>query len=545
MLKIKILLLKIYSFSNYKTNIFFFLKKIKKKFFIKINYINFIINNLNFYNKKKMSFLLYLFICEIISNLNINKNNYFLFNKKNIFLKEIKNNYSLFEILFFLFLTKIKKIFNLKKIKKIFTNVLVKIKNEVYESLKERYISTFLYIFINEQIKIKNILKLYLNYIDYNFFYFLKNIKKVCLLIFSNKEEFSKKLYIGMLKNNNNNLNYYLIFLINNLIKKNIYKISISFEIYNFDILKIIKNIKIFKKLKINIIIGIPDLFIEYIIKKKNWYLIDSNCIKKNYEYYLQSYYDEYIGYGTLREKYKNILKNKNILKISINSKKLFLNILKNKIKIIYSDKKNRNNINKHIGCLISNFYQNKIFDRNNYFNNKIYYIKNTNVIIKRNNSFYVEVKLEQNFFVCKNNIKKFFLKFKILNSKNNFLFVQREMNFHLNFRIKPIIFNINYLNKNFYNYLMFNLIKINSFYSKLYMPYIWYPGSDIYYKDYYYKNHFFSKHWKLLSNYTDNNKLLCSINLIIKIKKKFITTFDNYFLKLLVILWQIQDEKY
>ncbi|XOD38998.1 MAG: hypothetical protein ACAF48_00070 [Candidatus Carsonella ruddii] len=544
MIKIKILLLKIYSFSNYKTNIFFFFEKIKKKK-KKINYINYIVNNLFFLKKINISSLLYLYVCNLISNLNIKNNYYYIFNKKNIFIKEIKNNYSFFEILFFLFITKLKQIFNLKKIKKIFTNVLIKINNKIYESLKERYISTFLYVFINEKNKIKNILKIYLNYIDDNFFYFLKNIKKVCLLIFSNKEDFSKKLYIGMLKNNNNNFHYYLIFLINNLIKKKIYKISLSLEIYNYDILKIIKKLKIFKKLKINIIIGIPDLFIEYLIKKKNWFLIDSSIVKKYYEYYLQSYYDEYIGYGTFREKYKNILKNKNILKISINSKKILFKILKNKLKINYLDKVNRININKHIGCLISNFYHNKIFDRNNYFNNKIYYIKNTNVIIKRNNSFYLEIKLEQNFFICKNNIKKFFLKFKILNIKNNFLFIQREINFHLNFRIKPIIFNINYLKKNFYNFLLFNLIKMNSFYSKIYSPYIWYPGSDIYNKNYYYKNNFYSKHWKFLIKYTDNNKLLCSINLKIKKKKKYITTFDNYFLKLLIILWQINYEKY
>ncbi|MBY0585504.1 hypothetical protein K5B08_01290, partial [Candidatus Carsonella ruddii] len=91
---------------------------------------------------------------------------------------------------------------------------------------------------------------------------------------------------------------------------------------------------------------------------------------------YLQSFYDEYIGYGTFREKYKSILKNNKILKISLNSKKLIINILKNKIKIIFIDIINRKNINKHIGCLLSNFYHSKIFDRNNYFKKKFFYFK-------------------------------------------------------------------------------------------------------------------------------------------------------------------------
>ncbi|MBY0585501.1 hypothetical protein K5B08_01270, partial [Candidatus Carsonella ruddii] len=95
--------------------------------------------------------------------------------------------------------------------KKIFTNVLIKKNKKIYENLKDRYISTFLYVFINNNKKIKSILKIYTNYTDDNFFYFLKNVKKVCLLINSNKEDYNKKLYIGMLNNNNNNINYYLI----------------------------------------------------------------------------------------------------------------------------------------------------------------------------------------------------------------------------------------------------------------------------------------------------------------------------------------------
>ncbi|MBY0585377.1 hypothetical protein K5B08_00460, partial [Candidatus Carsonella ruddii] len=68
MLKIKLLLIKIYSFSNYKTNIFFFLKKIKKCESNKINYLNYIINNLNYFKKKKICSFLYLLVCNLISN---------------------------------------------------------------------------------------------------------------------------------------------------------------------------------------------------------------------------------------------------------------------------------------------------------------------------------------------------------------------------------------------------------------------------------------------------------------------------------------------
>lgn len=480
----------------------------------------------------------------MIKNIRFYKN-YFFLNNTNIYLNEINNYYFLYEKLFILYFTKINYLFKLKIIKKIYTNILFKYKNKIYEDLIERYIITLLYVYINHENKIKNILKLNLKYTDKNLFYFLKNIKKICLLIFSNKEDYSNKIYIGMINNNNNNINQYLVFLINNLIKKNIYKINISIEIYNFDILKIIKNIKIFNKIKLNLTIGVPDLFFEYTIKNKNWYLFDSNFVKKEYEFYMQSYFDEYIGYGTFREMYKKILKNNNILKICINSIKLILNIIKNKIKIIYIDKINRNNINKHISCLLPNFYHNKIFDRNNYFNKKLYYVKNANVIIKRNNNCYLEIKLKQYFNLCKNNIKNFFFKFKFMDYKNDFLIIQREINFHLNFRIKPILFKTNYFNNISKNYIMFNLLKINSLLASFSIPYLWYPGSDIYNNNYFYKNNFTTKKWKKLIFFINKNKIKCSLNLILKNKNKIITTFDNYLIKFIMIFWQKNNEKY
>ncbi|MGK2930994.1 MAG: hypothetical protein ACSLEG_00065 [Candidatus Carsonella ruddii] len=396
-----------------------------------------------------------------------------------------------------------------------------------------------MYIYIDNIEKIKVILKLNLNYINKNLFYFFKNIKKICLLLFSNKESYSSKIYLGMINNQNNNNNYYLNFLIKNLIKNNIFKINISLEIYNFDLINIIKNLKIFKKIKINLIIGIPDLFLEYLIKNKKWFFFDSNSVKKEYEFYIQSYYDEYIGYGSFREMYKKIINNNNIIKICINSKKIILKIFKNKIKIIYTDKLNRNNINKHISTLVPFSFHNKIFDRNNYFKNKIYYIKNANITIKRNNNCYLEIILDQNFNLCKNNIKNFFFKFKFMDNKNDFLIFQREINFHFNFRIKPILFKLKNIKKNSKQYVFYNLLKINSYMSKYSNPYLWYPGSDIYNNKYFYKNKFNTKKWKKIIFFIKKYKLKCSLDIFYKNNKKKLILFDNYYIKSLIILWQ------
>ncbi|WMC20473.1 MAG: hypothetical protein PNH44_00070 [Candidatus Carsonella ruddii] len=539
-MKKKILILKLYSISNYKTNILTL--KFKKKNKNLLNTIYYIVNNLNFLNKKRMSFLTYYYICNLHLKISIIYNNYYILNENSTYYIELNENYFIHEIYFFLYETKIKKNLSLKNIKKIYTNILKKKKKKIYESIIERYVITYLYVFMNFDRKIEKILNFFNNYFDENIFFFLKNAKKVCSILHFNYEEYSNKIHIGMMKNQNNNFPYYILFIINNLIKKNFYKINISVEIYNFDILKIIKKSKSFKKIKINLIINIPDLFIEYLIKSKKWVLFDSTKIKKKYNFYLQNFYDEYIGYGTFRILYKKIVKNKNIYKIELNAKKFLLFIFKYKINIFFSDSNNRKNLNKHNGSLINNFFHNKIFDRNNYFKRNFSYLKNANLLIQRNNSHYIELKLNQKFFICKKNIKFFFKKFFFLNFKNDFLIIEREINFHLNFRLKPITICINDINKKKNNYLNFHLSKINSFISSISEPYSFYQGSDYFNHNYFYRNKFNTDKWKKLIIYIDNHRMRSSLFLSNFNKNKKTITFDKYYINLLITKWQLNE---
>ncbi|WMC19877.1 MAG: hypothetical protein NVS86_00070 [Candidatus Carsonella ruddii] len=539
-MKKKILILKLYSLSNYKTNVLTL--KFKKKNKNIVNTIYYIINNLNFLNKKKISFLMYYYICNLYNKISIIYNNHYILNENSAYYIELNENYYIHEIYFFLYETKIKKNISLKNIKKIYTNVLKKKKKKIYENIIERYVITYLYVFINFDKKIEKILNFFNNYFDESIFFFLKNVKKVCSILHFNYEEYSNKIHIGMMKNQNNNFPYYILFIINNLIKKNFYKINISIEIYNFDVLNIIKKSKNFKKVKINLIINIPDLFIEYLIKSKKWILFDSIKIKKKYNFYLQNFYDEYIGYGTFRTLYKKIVKNKNIYKIELNIKKFLIFIFKYKINIFFSDINNRKNLNKHNGSLINNFYHNKIFDRNNYFKRNLSYLKNANLLIQRNNSHYIELKLKQNFIICNKNIKFFFKKFFFLNFKNDFLIIEREINFHLNFRLKPITIIINNINKKKTNYLNFHLCKINSFTSSISEPYCFFQGSDYFNHNYFYRNKFNTNKWKKLIFYIDNNRMKSSLFLSNYNKNKKTITFDKYYINLLITKWQLNE---
>ncbi|WGS66682.1 hypothetical protein [Candidatus Carsonella ruddii] len=127
-MKKKILILKIYSLSNYKTNILTL--KFKKKNKNVVNTVYYIINNLNFLNKKKISFLMYYYICNLYSKINIMYNDYYIFNENSTYYIELNENYYIHEILFFLDETKIKTPISLKNIKKIYTNVLKKKKKK-------------------------------------------------------------------------------------------------------------------------------------------------------------------------------------------------------------------------------------------------------------------------------------------------------------------------------------------------------------------------------------------------------------------------------
>ncbi|AFP84241.1 putative ribonucleotide-diphosphate reductase alpha subunit [Candidatus Carsonella ruddii PC isolate NHV] len=542
--------MKIYSFCNYKTNILKVLNKIKKNEKI-FNFINYYLNYLNYKNKKKIGLLLYFKVSKKISILNIKKNGIFFFSNKNIYLYKILKNYDFNDIFDIIKIIKINKIqFNIKIVKKIFTKILKKKNKQIYENLEERFLITIFLNNINETNKKMFVYKSLLNYNINNFFIINKDFKKVCSIMYLNKNEnFTKKIHLGLIKNNyNNKIPFYLNYIFNYFLKFNELKLNLSIEIYNLDVLKIIKMIKKIKKIKIFINIGINDLFFEKFFKNKKLILFNSIEIKKNYGYYLQNFYDEYIGFGSFRKLYYKIFKNKNIFKVKINAKNFFLKIFKTKnLKIFFLDTLNRNNINKHISSLFSNFFHPKIFDKNNFFKKNYFFYKNNNVLINKNNSFYLELFFFINFKICKNFKKKITFLYKILNKKNENFIIEKELYFCLNYRIKPITIYFNEIKKKIKEYIYFLILKVNCYLSKLSEPYCWYLGSDIYNYNFFYKKMYISNKWNLLLDKINLFKLKNSFylnftNKKLKVKLKLL---NNYILKLIIKNWQKKNEKY
>ncbi|BAF35045.1 hypothetical protein CRP_014 [Candidatus Carsonella ruddii PV] len=550
-LKFKIFFFKIYSICNYKTNTFSILnKKIKYNFFL--NFINYYINYLNYNNKKKIGILMYFKVSKVISSFNIEKNGIFFFSNKNVFLYKILKNYDINNIYHVIKIIKINKIkFNLKILKKIFTKILKKKRKEVYEKLEERYLITILLNNLNEtKNKIINIYKSLINYNTNNFFLINKEFNKVCSLLYLSKNEsLSKKIHLGLIKNNfKEETPFYLNYIFNYFLKFNELKLTISIEIYNLDILKIIKTIKKNKKIKIFINVGINDLFFEKIFKKKKIILFNSFKIKKEYGYYVQNFFDEYVGYGSFRKMYFKIFKNKNIFKIKICAKYFFLKILKTKnLKIYFLDSLNRNNLNKHISNLLTGFFHPKIFDKNNFFKKKYFFYKNNNILINKNNSFYLEIKFFVNFKICKYIKKKIVFLYKFFNKESENYIIKKEINFCLNYRIKPITIYFHVVNKKVEEYINFLILQINCNLSKKNNSYCWYFGSNIYNSNFFYIKKYISKKWNFIIKKIILFKIKNSVYLNFKIKKTNLKliSLDNFLLKLIIKNWQKKNEKY
>lgn len=103
--------------------------------------------------------------------------------------------------------------------------------------------------------------------------------------------------------------------------------------------------------------ICIPDLFMETIEQRGDWFLFDPHEVYTKKGWYLQDFYDEMKGSGSFREKYKELVNDPNISKKTVNSINLLRSILKSQIEtgtpyMFYRDNANRANPNKHAGMI-------------------------------------------------------------------------------------------------------------------------------------------------------------------------------------------------
>lgn len=103
----------------------------------------------------------------------------------------------------------------------------------------------------------------------------------------------------------------------------------------------------------------IPDLFMETVQRRGEWYLFDPHEVKEVKGWYLQDFYDEKRGEGSFREKYEEVVADERISRKVVKAIDIFKRIMISQLEtgnpfMFYRDEVNRMNPNKHQGMVYS-----------------------------------------------------------------------------------------------------------------------------------------------------------------------------------------------
>ncbi len=103
----------------------------------------------------------------------------------------------------------------------------------------------------------------------------------------------------------------------------------------------------------------IPDLFMEAVERRGDWYLFDPHEVKRIKGWYLQDFYDEKKGDGSFRKKYEEVVADERIARKTVKAIDIFKRIMVSQLEtgnpfMFYRDEVNRKNPNKHAGMVYS-----------------------------------------------------------------------------------------------------------------------------------------------------------------------------------------------
>ncbi|WP_406848435.1 ribonucleoside-diphosphate reductase subunit alpha [Xanthomonas citri] len=105
----------------------------------------------------------------------------------------------------------------------------------------------------------------------------------------------------------------------------------------------------------------IPDLFMEAVERRGDWYLFDPHEVKRIKGWYLQDFFDEKKGdaNGSFRRKYEEVVADERITRKTVKAIEIFKRIMVSQLEtgnpfMFYRDEVNRKNPNKHEGMVYS-----------------------------------------------------------------------------------------------------------------------------------------------------------------------------------------------
>lgn len=115
--------------------------------------------------------------------------------------------------------------------------------------------------------------------------------------------------------------------------------------------------------------ICLPDLFMEKVKKREDWYLFDPHEVKKVMGFALEDYYDEARGAGSFREKYEECVNDNRLTKKKVPAITIMARAMKSQLEtgtpfMFYRDEANRMNPNKRFrldGSAITTIYSSNL----------------------------------------------------------------------------------------------------------------------------------------------------------------------------------------
>ncbi|MFC3716133.1 ribonucleoside-diphosphate reductase subunit alpha [Luteimonas soli] len=103
----------------------------------------------------------------------------------------------------------------------------------------------------------------------------------------------------------------------------------------------------------------IPDIFMEAVERRGDWYLFDPHEVKRIKGWYLQDFFDERKGEGSFRTKYEEVVADERIARRTVKAIDIFKRLMVSQLEtgnpfMFYRDEVNRKNPNKHAGMVYS-----------------------------------------------------------------------------------------------------------------------------------------------------------------------------------------------
>lgn len=103
----------------------------------------------------------------------------------------------------------------------------------------------------------------------------------------------------------------------------------------------------------------LPDIFMEAVERRGDWYLFDPHEVHRIKGWYLQDFHDEQRGQGSFRTRYAEVVADERISRRTVKAIDLFKRIMVSQLEtgnpfMFYRDEVNRKNPNKHAGNIYS-----------------------------------------------------------------------------------------------------------------------------------------------------------------------------------------------